>query len=42
MWFGWLFGHAHGMQKFPGQGSNPCQGSDLIQRQRQILNLLHH
>ena len=23
-----LFGHAHGMQKYPGQGSNPCHSSN--------------
>ena len=26
--FFFFFGHAHGMWKFPGQGSNPCQFSD--------------
>ena len=27
-----LFGHTHGIQKFPRQGPNPCEGSDLSHR----------
>ena len=26
--FFFFFGHAHGVWKFPGQGSNPCHRSD--------------
>ena len=28
LFFSFLFGCAHSMQKFPAQGSNPCHGSD--------------
>ena len=39
-----FFGCAHGMWKFPGQGSNPCHSSDpsCCSDNSQILNLLYH
>ena len=33
------FGHIHGMQKFPGQGSNPHHSSDLSHRSDDVRSL---
>ena len=42
--FFFLFGHTHGMWKFPGHGSNLCHSSDsdCCSDECQILNPLHH